>query len=253
MLVGFIHGVMNTDNMTISGETIDYGPCAFMEQFDPSTAFSSIDHGGRYAYGNQPSIAHWNLARLGEALLPLLDEDVDSAQERATAVLDSFPERYDAYWIAGMAAKLGLRQLAGDDRRLADDLLVVLQTQKVDYTSAFRSLSSYLRGSTASACSLFADRASFEAWAQRWQALLARDNAGDETTADAIDLVNPIYIARNQKVEEALDAATAGDLEPLLTLVDVIRQPFTERPGLEAFAAPAPPSFAACYSTYCGT
>jgi uncharacterized protein YdiU (UPF0061 family) len=254
MLVGFIHGVMNTDNMTISGETIDYGPCAFMEQFDPSTAFSSIDHGGRYAYGNQPSIAHWNLARLGEALLPLLDEDIDSAQERATAVLDSFPERYDAYWVAGMAAKLGLRELAGgDDRRLADDLLVLLRTQKVDYTSAFRALSSYLRGSTASACSLFTDRASFEAWAHRWQARLARDNAGFETTADAIDLVNPIYIARNEKVEEALDAATAGDVKPFLTLVDVVRQPFTERPGLEAFAAPAPPSFATCYSTYCGT
>ena len=130
---------------------------------------------------------------------------------------------------------------------------MLLRTQKVDYTSEFRALSSYLRGSTASACSLFTDRASFEAWAQRWQALLARDNAGFETTADAIELVNPIYIPRNQKVEEALDAATAGDVKPFVTLVDVVRQPFTERPGLQAFAAPAPPSFATRYSTYCGT
>jgi hypothetical protein len=150
MLVGFVHGVMNTDNVTISGETIDYGPCAFMDAFDPATVFSSIDHGGRYAYGNQPAVAQWNLARLAESLLPLLGADTDAAVTAATGVLASFPARFRAAWDAGMRAKLGLVDETGEDQALVDDLLALLHDQRVDFTQGFRALSAFLRGDGAS-------------------------------------------------------------------------------------------------------
>jgi uncharacterized protein YdiU (UPF0061 family) len=250
MLVGFIHGVMNTDNMTISGETIDYGPCAFMEAFDPATAFSSIDRAGRYAYGNQPSIAQWNLARLGETLLPLLEEDAEAAVVTATAVLDSFPHRFDEYWQRGMAAKLALRALGEEDRLLIDDLLAMLGTERVDYTIAFRALSAYLRSNGAPAPAIFGDAQRFAAWVGRWRPRVAGD---PQAAADAMDAVNPVYIPRNEKVEEALDAATTGELEPFRVLADVVTQPFTARPGLDAFARPGTGSFAATFRTFCGT
>ncbi len=252
MLVGFVHGVMNTDNMTISGETIDYGPCAFMEAFDPATVFSSIDHGGRYAYGNQPRIAHWNLARLGETLLPLVDLEPEAAHGAATDVLNSFPGRYQAYWSRGMAAKLGLPDADEQDAALTEELLALLRAQSVDFTSCFRTLSAYLLGNTAPARSLFAEPDAFDAWADRWKQRLARHAATPDATARAMDAVNPAYIPRNHKVEEALDAGTAGDLQPLRTLLQVLAQPFQERPGLEAYAAPAPASFGR-YCTFCGT
>ncbi len=139
-LVGFIHGVMNTDNMALSGETIDYGPCAFMDRYDPATVFSSIDHGGRYAYGNQPSIAQWNLARLAEAMLPLFDRDADRAVERATAALDRFPDLFEQHWLDGMRAKLGLFTQEDGDKALVDDLLAWMQRRSADFTNTFRSL-----------------------------------------------------------------------------------------------------------------
>ncbi|MBA2447992.1 MAG: YdiU family protein [Chloroflexi bacterium] len=252
MLVGFVHGVMNTDNMAISGETIDYGPCAFMEAFDPATVFSSIDHGGRYAYGNQPGIALWNLTRFAETLLPLLDLETEAARAAATDVLQSFPGRYHAYWLRGMGAKLGLAD--GDEQAapLIDDLLVLLQAQRVDFTSCFRALSAHVLGDAAPARSLFADPAAFDAWAERWNARLASHAAVSKATAQALNRVNPAYIPRNHLVEEALVAATAGDLDPFEALLDVLSQPFDERPGLEAFAAPAPSTFGA-YRTFCGT
>jgi uncharacterized protein YdiU (UPF0061 family) len=250
MLVGFIHGVMNTDNMAISGESIDYGPCAFMDAFDPATVFSSIDHGGRYAYGNQPRIALWNLARLAEALLPLLGRETDAAVAAATEVLESFPDRYGAYRADGMAAKLGLTDGRGEAGPLGDDLLALLHDQGVDYTSCFRALSSALRGDAAPARSLFADPAAFDAWSDRWLARLPSE--GSEAVAEAMDRVNPVYIPRNHLVEAALTAATAGDLDPFEELLDVIVEPFEERPGLERYAVPAPPSFGA-YRTFCGT
>jgi len=252
MLVGFIHGVMNTDNMTISGETIDYGPCAFMEAFDPATVFSSIDHGGRYAYGNQPAIAQWNLARLAESLLPLLHVDTETARAAATDVLQSFPGRYYEYWLRGMCAKLGLTDGHEQDGALIDDLLALLHAQSVDFTSCFRALSSCVLGNAAPARSLFAEPSAFDAWAERWKARLASPAATPQVTAQAMDRVNPAYIPRNHQVEAALAAATAGDLQPFRALLDVLSQPFDERPGLEAFAAPAPPTFGA-YRTYCGT
>ncbi|MDX6691943.1 MAG: serine/tyrosine/threonine adenylyltransferase [Solirubrobacteraceae bacterium] len=252
MLVGFIHGVMNTDNMAISGETIDYGPCAFMDAFDPATVFSSIDHGGRYAYANQPPIAQWNLARLAETLLPLFDEEPDAAIAAAGGVLESFPERYDQYWTRGMRAKLGVADGLLQDDGLIDDVLALLQAQKVDFTSFFRALSPAVRGDARPARSLFAEPSAFDAWSDRWEAQLVTQTSDAQAIAEAMDRVNPVYVPRNHHVEEALTAATAGDLEPFRALLDVLAQPFDERPGLESYAAPAPASFAA-YRTFCGT
>ena len=246
MLVGFVHGVMNTDNMTISGETIDYGPCAFLDAYDPATVYSSIDHGGRYAYANQPVAAEWNLARLAEALLPLLDDDQEQAIERAVAALRQFRPQYDAAWSAGMRAKLGLPAGLGDDEvsALVVDLLPLLARDHVDHTSFFRALGAAARGDVDPARNLFLDLAGFDGWAERWRAL------GPD--ADAMDRVNPVYIPRNHLVEEALAAATGGDLEPLGRLLDAVSGPYDERPGLERYAAPAPEEFGA-YRTFCGT
>lgn len=239
MLVGFVHGVMNTDNMTISGETIDYGPCAFMETFDPATVFSSIDHGGRYAYGNQPTVAAWNLARFAETLLPLLADEGEHAVELATQALHGFGPQFDAAWSAGMRAKLGVRADVDDEvaRTLINDLLALLQQNRTDYTSFFRELSRSVRGESTIA-------AGFDDWLARWRAL------GPD--ADAMDRVNPLYIPRNHLVEEALDAAMNDDLEPVQRLIRAVTAPYDERPGLERYAAPAPPDFGA-YRTFCGT
>ena len=246
MLVGFIHGVMNTDNMTISGESIDYGPCAFMESFDPATVYSSIDHGGRYAYGNQPVVAEWNLARLAEALLPLLHDDQEQAVALATQTLGGYRRQYAAAWSAGLRAKLGLPDSTDDAAvsPLIDDLLPRLQESRVDFTSFFRALAVAARGDVDPVRQLFLDPDGLEEWVGRWRAL--------SPDGDAMDRVNPIYIPRNHLVEEALTAATEGDLEPVTRLVDVVRQPYTEREGLERYAVPAPPDFGA-YQTFCGT
>ncbi|MCW2548294.1 MAG: hypothetical protein JWN96_2754 [Mycobacterium sp.] len=246
MLVGFVHGVMNTDNMTISGETIDYGPCAFMETFDPATVYSSIDDGGRYAYGNQPAIAEWNLTRLAEALLPLIADDKDQAVPLAIASLDTFRPHYAAAWSTGMLAKLGLPDTVENDisASLLHDLLALLQASHVEYTSFFRALSAAARGYAEPARGLFLDLETFEAWMKRWRAL--------DPDADRMDAVNPLYIPRNHLVEEALAAATRGDLEPFEQLLQVVTRPYDERPGLERYAAAAPDDFGR-YTTFCGT
>ena len=253
MHVGFIHGVMNTDNMTISGETIDYGPCAFMDAFDPATVFSSIDHGGRYAYGNQPAIAQWNLARLAETLLGLFDADTDAAVAAATGVLQSFPGRFEAHWTGGLRAKLGLAAEEPADGELIDDLLGLLRAQQVDFTSFFRALSPAARGDAEPARARFAEPGAFDAWAERWKARLASEGRDLEDVARTLARVNPVYVPRNHLVEEALAAATAGDLDPFERLVDVVSRPFEERPGLEAFAEPASAEFGGAYKTFCGT
>lgn len=246
MLVGFIHGVMNTDNMTISGETIDYGPCAFMDVFDPATVYSSIDEGGRYSYANQPVVAEWNLARLAEALLPLIHEDQEQAVALAVESLGAFRQQYSAAWFAGMQAKLGLPQSADDDvtSPLVDDLLALLKAGRIDYTSFFRSLGTAAGGNAEPARGLFPDPAAFDAWAERWRAL------GPD--AEAMDRANPVYIPRNHLVEEALAAATEGDLDPFKRLLGAVTSPYDERPGLKRYIAPAPESFG-CYRTFCGT
>ena len=235
MLVGFIHGVMNTDNMTISGETTDYGPCAFIEAYDPDTVFSSIDYWGRYSYGNQPAIAGWNLARFAEALLPLLSDDVEEGIALAETSFGAFGDEYDTVWTSGMRAKLGLSAdvQAGP---LVDELLPLLKENRLDYTSFFRQLSHAARGETGPV--------GFDDWISRWRAL------GPD--ADAMDRANPIYIPRNHLVEEALAAATAGDLDPLQQLLVAVTAPYDERPGLERYASPAPEDFGT-YQTFCGT
>ncbi|MBL0748405.1 YdiU family protein [Nocardioides sp. G10] len=241
MLVGFVHGVMNTDNMTISGETIDYGPCAFLDAFDPATVFSSIDEQGRYAYGNQPIVAEWNLARFAEAILPLLADTEDEAVSVATSMLQTFRDRYSAAWSDGMRAKLGL---ADADPSLVADLVSLMQDNHVDHTSFFRALGTAARGDVEPARSLVLDLAAFDAWASRWLAL--------SPDADAMDRVNPAYVPRNHLVEEALTAATGGDLAPVERLLSVLAAPYDVRPGLERYLEPAPDSFGQ-YTTFCGT
>ena len=245
MLVGFVHGVMNTDNMTISGETIDYGPCAFLNVFDPTTVFSSIDELGRYAYGNQPAIAEWNLARFAETLLPLLHDEQEQAIALALDSLSGFARRYDQAWSAGMRAKLGLAGGRDDTvvAPLVTDLLGLMRDNHLDHTSWFRGLGAVARGDVEAVRSTVLDLAGFDAWADRWRAL------GPD--ADAMDRVNPVYIPRNHLVEEALAAATGGDLTPLDRLLEAVTRPFDERPGLERYAEPGPQD--AGYRTFCGT
>jgi uncharacterized protein YdiU (UPF0061 family) len=252
MLLGFVHGVMNTDNTTVSGETIDYGPCAFMEAFDPATVFSSIDHHGRYAYGQQPPILMWNLARLAETLLPLLSDDTDAAVGAATEVLQSFPQRYQRHWMAGMRAKLGLRSEHDTDAELFDDLFRAMHAQRVDHTSMFRSLSGVVSGEPDRARSLFADPFEFDAWCTRWTSRLTGEGADPAEVTASMDKVNPVYIPRNHLVEDALRAATAGHLGPFERLLDVVTHPFVERPGGDRFASAAPLD-ADRYVTFCGT
>ena len=253
MLVGFVHGVMNTDNTTISGETIDYGPCAFMDQFDPATVFSSIDHGGRYAYGNQPSIVQWNLARLAEPLLPLIHDDSERSIELATTAMRGFADRFDARWLGGMRSKLGVAGADSGDPALVNDLLAVLHDQRVDHTRFFRRLSSAVAGDLAAVAALVPEPTSFHAWAKRWLGRVHGEGRDPATVAAAMDAVNPVYIPRNHLVEEALAAAsTAGDLTPLRQLLDAVTQPFHERRGGERYAEPAPASFGR-FQTYCGT
>ena len=237
MLVGFVHGVMNTDNMTISGETIDYGPCAFMEAYDPTTVFSSIDESGRYAYGNQPIVAEWNLARLAESLLPLLHEGTDQAVALALESLSRFRPQYEAAWSAGMRGKLGLSDGLDEavTSALVTDLLALLREQRVDYTSFFRSLGDEPRRP---------DQPALDGWLTRWRAL------GPDLAA--MNRVNPAYVPRNHLVEEALSAATGGDLGPFTELLQVVGAPYDERPGLERYAAPTPAG-SGSYRTFCGT
>jgi uncharacterized protein YdiU (UPF0061 family) len=253
MLVGFIHGVMNTDNMTISGETIDYGPCAFMDEYDPATVFSSIDHGGRYAYGRQPVIAQWNLARLGESLLPLIADDTESAVASATDVLTSFGDRFRVHWQAGMRAKLGLVHAGDDDQELFDELLRTMQEHKVDYTSFFRALGSSLEGDGAALASVVDDAAQVQLWIDRWRSRLAGEGRPWDVVTAAMHAVNPVYVPRNHLVEDALEAASGGDLEPFVRLLDVVSSPFVPRDGSGRYAEPAPRSFSRYYQTFCGT
>ena len=248
MNLGFIHGVMNTDNVTISGETIDYGPCAFLDAYDPTTVFSSIDHGGRYAYGNQPTIGLWNMARLAEALLPLIDDDQERAVELATASLDRYQGLYDQARLDGLRRKLGLDGERPGDQQLVDDWFDLLHVDQVDMTTAFRRLALAADGSLESRVGLTGlFEASITDWLDRWTVRLADDAPAQ------MQAVNPVYVPRNHLVEEALDAAVAGDLAPFDRLLEVTTHPFDERPGLERFAQPAPAGFTDGYRTFCGT
>ncbi|MBM3225035.1 MAG: YdiU family protein [Candidatus Tectomicrobia bacterium] len=253
MHVGFIHGVMNTDNIAISGETIDYGPCAFMDHYDPATVFSSIDTYGRYAYAQQPQIAQWNLARFAETLLPLIDADQQRAIARATEVIHAFPVRYQYHWLQGMRAKLGLFTTEEADADLATGLLTAMEGQHVDYTLAFRYLADAAMGEDDLLHALFTDAAAYERWRERWQARLACETVAPAVRAQAMRRVNPAFIARNHRVEEALSAAVDhDDYTPFETLVQILLQPFDDQPAFAAFMQPAPEG-QGVYRTFCGT
>ena len=245
MLVGFVHGVMNTDNMTISGETIDYGPCAFLDAFDPTTVFSSIDEQGRYAYGNQPIVAEWNLARFAESILPLLADDEGEGVEIATRRCGPSATATPPPGRRGCGRSSASRDV--DDavaRPLVADLAALMTADHPDHTGFFRALATAARGDAEPARGMFLDLAGFDAWAERWLAL--------SPDADAMDRVNPAYVPRNHLVEEALSAATDGDLAPVEQLLSVLAAPYDVRPGLERYLEPAPDSFAG-YQTFCGT
>ncbi len=250
--VGFIHGVMNTDNVAISGETIDYGPCAFMDRFAVNTVFSSIDTGGRYAYGRQPQIMHWNMARFAEALLPAIHRVAPDDVEAAKALVDAIPERFRAAWHAEVRQKLGLAEGGGDDAELIDSLFGELDKHSVDFTSFFRALAMLLRGEGAMMQALLPIADAMAPWIADWWQRIEQGAANPLELADAMDAVNPLYIPRNHRVEAALEAAETGDLAPWLELLEVVRAPFDARPGLERFAEPAPAD-AAPYTTFCGT
>ena len=251
MLVGFIHGVMNTDNVTLSGETIDYGPCAFMERYDPRTVYSSIDQRGRYAYGNQPGIGQWNLARFAETLLPLLSDDQEEAMEHAREALRAYALRYQSSWLRGMRDKLGIVDAEDDDQALADDLIALLEAQQLDYTSTMRALSSVARGDT---LHLGDDPDAFTSWSTRWLARLDQQAGGRQGAAERMDGVNPLYIPRNHRVEEALEAAVyQQSLTPFEDLLAVVTAPYEVQPGSERYTEPAAEAFDDAYKTFCGT
>lgn len=245
MAVGFVHGVMNTDNMAISGETIDYGPCAFMEAYAPGTVFSSIDRQGRYAYGNQPLILGWNLARLAETLLPLIDADEDRAVAIATDALALIAPAYEAEWLGQMRRKLGLLGADSGDLALAEGFLAAMAGQGADWTQSFRRLSGAVADASALRA-LFDDPTMLDAWLPRWRARLV------DGAASRMEAVNPAYIARNHLVEDALAAAHSGDMGPFEALLAVISDPFRVQAGRERFALAAPDGFGP-YATFCGT
>ena len=253
---GFIHGVMNTDNVAISGETIDYGPCAFMDRFAVNTVFSSIDTHGRYAYGRQPQIMHWNMARFAEALLPLIHRVSPADVDAAKSLVDAIPGRFRARWHAEVRTKLGLGDErigeGGDDGALIDTLFDEMETHAVDFTSFFRALAMLLRGDGAMLEALLPAPDAMAPWIALWWDRIAHGSVGPIEHAAAMDAVNPLYIPRNHLVEAALEAAEGGDLGPWLELLEVVRHPYEMRAGHERFAAPAPAD-AAPYQTFCGT
>ena len=255
MNVGFIHGVMNTDNMAISGETIDYGPCAFMDAYDPGQVYSSIDAQGRYAYANQPSIAMWNLSRLAETLLPLIDPTPEAAVKAAQAALDTFPARFTAAHVAGLRSKLGLTTAEDGDAQLAKDLLAAMAEARADFTNTFRDLNAAAadRADIHVVARAFADTKAFYAWADRWQARLDREPAAASQRASLMHRANPAVIPRNHRVEEALAAAvTDGDFRPFEHLVDVLARPFDLRADDREYAQPPQPD-EVVRATFCGT
>ncbi|MDE2641806.1 MAG: YdiU family protein [Verrucomicrobiota bacterium] len=247
MRVGFIHGVMNTDNMTLSGETIDYGPCAFMDSYNPRTVFSSIDHMGRYAYANQPNIAQWNLARLAETMLPLLDDEIEKAADTIEEVVNGFGALYKDKWLSMMRAKLGLFGARAEDESLITDLLGWMQRVGADYTNTFQ----HLTEEKPPQGEPYNDRA-FKEWYTHWQTQLAKNTKPLESSLSLMRANNPAVIPRNHKVEQVLDAATNGDLKPLKNLLTALQEPYKNHSDLKAYQSPPEPEDRV-YQTFCGT
>ena len=255
MLVGFIHGVMNTDNVAISGETIDYGPCAFMDAFHPQTVYSSIDRFGRYAWDQQPRIGYWNLTQLANCLLPLLGDDEDEAKQTARSGLDTYGKAFEARYYGGLRTKIGLLDERAGDDDLALDLLGRMAAQQADFTNSFRALCEVDANDPATdgpVRLLFADPTAFDQWATQWRERLATQTQPDSERQAAMRAVNPAYIPRNHRVQQAIDAANNGDLEPLDRLLEVVSQPYEEHPERAEYRQPPRPD-EVVERTFCGT
>ncbi|CUX22094.1 conserved hypothetical protein [Agrobacterium fabrum str. J-07] len=253
MMVGFIHGVMNTDNIAVSGETIDFGPCAFLDEYHPNKVFSSIDAQGRYAYNNQPGIAQWNIARLAECLLPLLDPEVDKAAELANAVLADFAAAFPQRWLTGMREKLGLTTEEEGDMDLIQSLLSLMQASEADFTLTFRRLSHAANGDAEPFRGMFIDIAGADAFLTRWRERAGRDGISDSERSAAMLSVNPAIIPRNHRIEELIEAAVEdGDFEPFHAMLTAIATPFEERPDNFVYMQP-PMSHERVFRTFCGT
>jgi uncharacterized protein YdiU (UPF0061 family) len=255
MHVGFVHGVMNTDNTALSGETIDFGPCAFMDSYDPATTFSAIDELGRYAYGNQPNIAQWNLARFAETLLPLLDPNPERAIELANESISAFTSRFQEHWLAGMRDKLGLSSNEEDDLELAHALLRAMHENAADFTLTFRRLCDAAADEKADADvrALFANPTAYDSWASRWRSRLAAERLNPDARAQAMRTVNPAYVPRNHRVEQALDAAIEyGDFSPFAELLTVLSRPYEDQADYADYANP-PNADERVLRTFCGT
>ena len=253
MSIGFIHGVMNTDNMTISGETIDYGPCAYMDTYDPSTVFSSIDKNGRYSYENQPKILTWNLTRLAETLIPLVHKDQNEAIKLLTEVLQLIKPVYTNYWLSSMRSKIGLSKEDQDDINLISQLLNLMKINKVDFTLCFRYLSKALIGDIKSIKNLFKNDIALDNWMTLWKERVSQESISDEKIASSMNAVNPLYIPRNHKVEEALKAAVFdNNMKPFLKLHDILKNPYEEIKEFHEYEIPAKNS-SVRFKTFCGT
>ena len=245
MRVGFIHGVMNTDNMTLSGETIDYGPCAFMDHYDPKTVFSSIDKFGRYSFSNQPPITKWNLARLAECLIPLIDKDEDQAIKIASEIIDNFQNIYETKWLNMMRDKLGLFGEDKDDLELINNLLNWMQSNQADYTNTF----CYLMNISSIQDQIYKDK-DFIDWSKNWEKRILINGGSKENSLELMKKNNPIVIPRNHKVEEALEAANDNNLKPMNDLLSILKKPYTKQINIEKFQTP---SNNQNYQTFCGT
>jgi uncharacterized protein YdiU (UPF0061 family) len=255
MHVGFVHGVMNTDNTALSGETIDFGPCAFMDSYDPATTFSAIDELGRYAYGNQPTIAQWNLARFAETLLPLLDPNPERAVELANEAISAFTSRFQQHWLAGMRDKLGLSRNEEGDLALARALLRAMHENNADFTLTFRRLCDAAADEKADAHvrALFANPAAYDSWASKWRSRLAAERLDPNARAQAMRTVNPAFIPRNHRVEKVLDAAIAhGDFSPVAELLTILSRPYEDQVAFADYANP-PHADGHVFRTFCGT
>ena len=252
MALGFVHGVMNTDNVTVSGETIDYGPCAFLDVYSAGQVFSSIDRQGRYAFGQQPAAARWNLYRLAGALIAAIAAVNEADTEAARLLLEGWGDRYEAYWLAEMRAKLGLVEAQVDDLALAQDLFAALEGQQADFTLLFRALGRSLDQGYGVIADELTEREALVPWFQRWQARLAAEPRGAAERAALMQAANPLYVPRNHLTDAALAAAEAGDMAPFLALLDAVSRPYDLRPGLKQFERGAPAG-AAAFVTYCGT
>ncbi len=254
MLVGFIHGVMNTDNMAISGETIDYGPCAFMDHYDPKTVFSSIDHNGRYAYVNQAAIAQWNLARFAETILTLIDPEIDKAIGLATEVLEPFMAQFDSLFLAGMRAKIGLSSTQDGDAELIRRLLGAMQHSHADFTLTFRRLAlvAEIPDEQTQLRQLFSASSDIAEWLRDWRDRLAGDPQSTAERVAGMRAANPAFIPRNHRVETALKSAERGDYAPFHKLLGILQRPYDDQPQMAEFAQPPQPD-ERVLQTFCGT